>query len=97
MGLRPVTWGVINKQTGTALFEHVVPDNLYFPVYLDENGDYHSFGEPFVVIEDKGQNNGYRLEHIKVTGTPTKARSERQLPRNSGESCPESRGKSPCG
>ena len=81
MGLRPVTWGVINKQTGTALFEHVVPDNLYFPVYLDENGDYHSFGEPFVVIEDKGQNNGYRLEHIKVTGTPTKARIERKFPR----------------
>lgn len=82
LGIRPVTWGIIEKGTGIVRFDNVIPDNLYFPIYLDEDGDYHSFGDPFVLLEDNNRKNGYRMEYIrKNTVSKVKARLERKFPR----------------
>lgn len=48
MGVVPVTWGIINQKTHQVTFRNVVNDNLYFPVFLDEEGDYRAFSDPFV-------------------------------------------------
>lgn len=51
-GLRPVTWGVRDSKGKTIRFEHVVPDNLYFPVYYNEDEELVAFGDPFVLVAD---------------------------------------------
>lgn len=51
-GLRPVTWGVRDSKRKTIRFEHVVPDNLYFPVYYNEDEELVAFGDPFVLVAD---------------------------------------------
>lgn len=48
IGLLPVTWGVIDRQAHNVTFYNVVDDNLYFPIFLDEEGNYHSFSNPFI-------------------------------------------------
>lgn len=81
-GLRPVTWGIIDHQKRTAHFSHVVPDHLYFPVYMDEEGDYHAFGEPFLVKETEMGRHKYTVETFHTNNsTPVRARLERKFPR----------------
>lgn len=53
LGLRPVTWGIINPKTQSVSFKNVIPDHLYFPIYLDENGDTYSFLRPFLLSRNK--------------------------------------------
>ena len=48
-GLLPVTWGIINKKEHNVVFQNVVPDHLYFPIYLDEEGETLSFSNPFYI------------------------------------------------
>lgn len=79
LGLCPVTWGIIDDQSKTVKFKHVVPDNLYFPVYMDENGDFHSFGHPFVLTQ-KGKKAS--VQEIKAAkGSGVRAKLERKFPR----------------
>lgn len=53
-GLRPVTWGVRDVEGKCVRFEHVVPDNLYFPIYYNEEEELKAFGDPFVLVADEG-------------------------------------------
>ena len=63
-GLFPVTWGIIDSKTKTTTFEHVVPNHLYFPVFLDEEGETQSFADPFY-IKSIDSKQGYVLESYR--------------------------------
>lgn len=80
VGLQPVTWGVINHEKQNVTFENVVPDNIYFPIYLDEEGDTYAFASPFKIMSDNEKN--FRLEYYETlpTGKVT-AHIERKFPR----------------
>ncbi len=81
-GLRPVTWGIVNHRKDSVYFNHVVPDHLYFPVYMDEDGVYHEFGSPFLISECSSKANGYQIVHLKSDNTKTvRATLERKFPR----------------
>lgn len=60
-GLVAVTWGKIDHGKKEVRFTDVVPDNLYFPVYYEPNGQMQSFGEPFWITADSLAENGCRL------------------------------------
>lgn len=78
-GLCPVTWGEIDQTSKTVRFRHVVPDNLYFPVYLDEEGDSHAFGSPFVLSKT---GRGATVRPIeRVDAKRVMAKIERKFPR----------------
>lgn len=79
LGLRPVTWGLINHKNNTVDFKNVVPDNLYFPIYMDEFGDYHSFGNPFVLSLKNGTT--YIQEINPGSNKKVTAKIERKYPR----------------
>ena len=53
-GLIPVTWGKINWKRNKVLFQNVIPDRFYFPIYFSEMGEIKSFGEPFY-LDKNGQ------------------------------------------
>ncbi len=80
-GLLPVTWGVIDQKKQQVTFEHVVPDHLYFPIYLDEEGEAQSFADPFYIKAD-GSQQGYML-HSYIPGrqAPVIGQLERTFPR----------------
>lgn len=81
-GLRPVTWGIINHKDKIVEFKNVVPNHLYYPVYMDDEGFYHEFAYPFVIIEDSTEINGYRICPLKPKdGKKVKAILERKFPR----------------
>lgn len=52
-GLLPVTWGVIDKVSGSVTFPHAIPGLLYFPVYYPD-ATCRAFGSPFHVEEVDG-------------------------------------------
>ncbi len=54
-GLLPVTWGIIDQKKQIVTFNHVVPNHLYFPIYLDEEGDLQSFAQPFYIKTDNSK------------------------------------------
>lgn len=63
-GMTAVTWGKINHLLGKVTFEHVVPDNLYFPVYYTLSGKLEAFGAPFWLKADTTQSKGYTIEQL---------------------------------
>lgn len=69
-GLQPVTWGIIDKHTQTITFEHVVPNHLYYPIYLDEDGETLSFANPFYISTDSSKQ-GYSLREYKANRKKT--------------------------
>lgn len=82
LGVRPVTWGTIDKKKGIVTFEHVVPDHLYFPIILDEEGDYHAFSYPFLLTADPRSSTGYQMQPINVKKERTvTGKLERKFPR----------------
>lgn len=50
-GYMAVTWGVIDSITRNAHFANIVPNVLYFPAYLDKEGEPCFWGEPVFVYE----------------------------------------------
>ena len=48
-GTVAVTWGVVNEKSGEALFKYVIPGVVYFPAYLNEEGEPCFGGEPLIV------------------------------------------------
>ena len=82
LGVRPVTWGVIDQENQKVMFENVVPDHLYLPIFLDDEGDFHAFNSPFLLYADSLSEDGYRMQPViaqkeaKVIG-----RLERKFPR----------------
>lgn len=49
-GLLPVTWGRIVGDS--AHFEHIVKDEVYYPVWIDDEEHYHLCAAPFLIEED---------------------------------------------
>lgn len=47
IGLVAATWGRIDPQKNVAVFDNVVEDNIYFPVYTDSIGTMIPFAAPF--------------------------------------------------
>lgn len=58
-GLIPVTWAKVNRIKNKALFENVIPDRVYFPVYYDGSTPV-SFGNAFLVCSDSTNRKGYK-------------------------------------
>lgn len=82
LGLIAATWGVFDNAKQSVTFKNVVPDNLYFPIYMDETGDYHTFGDPFLLSADSTDAKGYHIEMI--SDLPAKTATgiiERKFPR----------------
>ena len=48
-GLTTVTWGKIDKKNKRILFDHVVTDHIYFPVYVSNEHKLVPFGLPFKI------------------------------------------------
>lgn len=59
-GLTPVTWGQIDHKRGLAVFQNVVPDNLYFPIIFQADGEFISAGAPFLIISEE---DSFRIEY----------------------------------
>lgn len=53
-GLTAVTWGRIDRKRNTITFNHVVTDNIYFPVYVANNHQLMPFAPPFKLDKTKG-------------------------------------------
>lgn len=68
-GLQVVTWGVIDKSEKQVVFEKVVPDNLYFPVYYTEKGELQAFASPFLLKHDKQKAEGFQLNPVFPTAS----------------------------
>lgn len=65
-GVLPVTWGEIDKDKREVNFRNVVPDHLYFPVVLDDEGEMHNFAAPFYVKSEKNKE-GYSIHSFSPT------------------------------
>lgn len=79
-GLVPVTWGVIDHAQQTVTFQNVVLDNIYFPIYLDEEEYTCAFAAPFKLLS--APTNGYRMEQLPFQqGAKVSATIERKFPR----------------
>lgn len=64
IGLTIVTWGKISRKNNVAIFDNVIDDNIYFPVFITNDHKIQPFAEPF------------RLDRVKAKGTtitPTSA------------------------
>lgn len=59
-GLLPVTWGEVEGDS--ARFLHVVKDEVYFPVWMDDERKYHLCATPFLVEED--ENDSVRVTQL---------------------------------
>ena len=82
LGLRPITWDLIDADKHVVHFKHVVPDHLYFPVYMDEEGDYHAFSSPVLVVADAKSKEGFKLQPINAsTASHVTGHLQRKFPR----------------
>lgn len=52
-GFLAVTWGKIDAESGTVVFDQAIPDMFYFPIYYEGNC-MKAFGKPFYVKEVNG-------------------------------------------
>lgn len=59
-GYIAVTWGCIDKRSHTASFKHVIPGVLYFPAYLDGNGEPCFFTEPLFAQKNEGSKGNWK-------------------------------------
>lgn len=59
-GLLPVTWGEVEGDS--AKFLHVVKDEVYFPVWLDDEKKYHLCASPFLVEDE--ENSSARITQL---------------------------------
>ncbi|MBO9204024.1 MULTISPECIES: hypothetical protein [Niastella] len=71
-GIVPVTWAVINKKEQRAVFQHVIPDRLYFPVYYVGEEIRH-FGAPFLLRYDSTKNEKYSFRYFENASSDTNA------------------------
>lgn len=67
-GLVPVTWGEIDGARRNVCFNHVVPDNVYFPVYCNDAGGLVPFGQPFLLRRDTAAEGHCVMEPLGATG-----------------------------
>lgn len=78
-----MTWGIINKKEHNVVFQNVVPDHLYSPIYLDEEGETLSFSNPFY-IKTGDSKLGYVLQVFEPQKKQAiKAHLKRTYPRKS--------------
>ncbi len=63
-GILPVTWGEINKTNSEAIFQHVLYNTLYFPIYYSKSEPRY-FGYPFYVIKDSIKNS-FRVVYLPI-------------------------------
>lgn len=82
-GIVPVTWGLVRKDR-KCVFENVVKDNIYYPMYADEKGKLCAFANPFALVDDSTSVNGYTISEVsKGTGRMVEVNLERTYPRKS--------------
>lgn len=62
-GLLPATWGTIDKRHQRVVFNNVVPDVIYFPVYYDGEKPV-CYAKPFYVTMRGGKK---RIHHLPLT------------------------------
>ncbi len=80
VGLTAVTWGVRDKDVFR--FDKVVKDNIYFPVFCEENGALSPFGTPFSLYSDNTRREGWRMEAFcRPTGRQVGVTLKRKYPR----------------
>lgn len=63
-GMTAVTWGEINHFCKKVTFKSVVPNNLYFPMYYNDQNELEAFDSPFWIKSDSTQSCGYVLEQL---------------------------------
>lgn len=56
IGWVPVTWGTIDRQNGTMVFQHVVTDHLYLPMAYGSDGQLTAIGTAFRLKHTGKQN-----------------------------------------
>lgn len=64
-GLLPVTWGIIDKKNCCVTFQNVVPNHLYYPIYLNEEGETIGFDSPFFIKADS-IHNGFSIQRFET-------------------------------
>lgn len=69
-GLTTVTWGKIDTKTQKVNFENVVPDNLYFPMYMSADNKLKAFGDPFWIKTDSTSSTKFKI----IPFTPQKGK-----------------------
>ena len=80
-GLQAVTWSRIDSAARQATFDHVVPDNLYFPTCADAMGRLRPAGRPLWVAADSTRPGGLRVDTLPApTGQKVKAILTRKFP-----------------
>ncbi len=80
LGLTAVTWGVRKK--GVFRFDKVVKDNIYFPVFCEDNGSLSPFGVPFSLYSDSTRREGWRMEpFLQPSGQLVPVTLKRKYPR----------------
>lgn len=71
-GIRAVTWGVVDSTGRKACFRHVIPNILYIPAYLKDNGEVCFLSAPLYAGERKNfQDICLRPVTDFATGNPT--------------------------
>lgn len=69
-GIVPVTWTVINKKEQRAVFQHVIPNRLYFPIYYVGKETRH-FGPPFLLRYDSTKKEIYFFRYFDNASSDT--------------------------
>ncbi len=80
-GLLAVTWACVDSVNRRVVFDRVVGDNLYFPVYCDDMGRLRPMGRPFWLAIDSTGDNVSRVDSLpRPSGRWTRVVLRRKFP-----------------
>lgn len=80
-GIIAVTWGVVNEKNHEALFKYVIPGVIYFPAYLDKEGNPCFIEEPVFVAKEGEKGRWVKAIEVVKEGKPEDVILTRKFPR----------------